>query len=42
MDYCILELLNDANEYPRKVRFPGPGKWISGILRISEVGEGLR
>ena len=38
MDYSILEALNDQNEYPRKVRFPGPGKWISGILRISEVG----
>ena len=38
MDYSILEALKDQNEYPRKVRFPGPGKWISGILRISEVG----
>jgi len=38
VDYSILEALKDQNEYPRKVRFPGPGKWISGILRISEVG----
>ena len=38
MDYSILEALNDQNEYPRKVRFRGPGKWISGILMISEVG----
>ena len=41
MDYSILEALKDQNEYPRKVRFPGSGKWILGILRISEVGLDL-
>ncbi len=38
VNYPSLEALNDQNEYPWKVRFPGPGKWISGILRISEAG----